>query len=1855
MAGFPVLVEGLLVDLDSVKSKLAIYFQSKRKSGGGECEIKAHQDRSKFLVYFKNEQVQKNVVKNEFHTVHLLDPKPVQLRVTLCKEDSSGESSVSPIGVTAGTNREPAIEQSQLVTSSLKQNEQEQSPAKGFQNQGSLVPVDESVLETSKRAESSSNQLLVCTDGPIDTDVVAMYFERIVPDMEISANGQDSWFVTCPSSDDLEKIISQKQHKLAGNTLKVQLYDKAKEEEKYESRKFVLRGFNGNSRLEHISLYVDSLSINTRHHIEPLQDGETVVVTFETDIDAKSFQQNCFQKPFENNVITALRLEKTDSVQIEGIDPSLTDDFLDLYFSNTKRSGGGDITEITVKRFERTAILRFQDHEVVQRVTERKHSLKDHQLTVSRYYHDLQLSLYGDNGPKIKQPEQCDICINPSLLSYIQKTRLCNQELEQIAKRVYCNIIFTDSPNSKQMILKPSFDSNILLCYKIAKDWKKHAEEAIRKFIGKFDVKDFPTDKDLWEKVKNKSRGLKAPGFDVLYCFTENKIVVVGEESKVSDTSRKLQGILEKAKKELDDERNTVEEQVPLESLEELEFLQSHIKDTVSSMVISTNIDPPVLKLKGLKEKVGQAQNVISLFQSQLERKPLNQSSHMEDFIKSLDLKKFVQSHFIQKNIKATLVCRQSVELLAVKSDVKKAEDELKHLFQEVRIDVTPQQIKVTEVDKWKRFVDDLKSDIQSSNEGCRIIEEKNPAAIIIVGYSGIVADAAKILTSYLDNKQVITQLIPATVMEVDFMECSLVLTELPEIQNKDVTITYNRMPSPDFKVFGAAEHINEAVSAIKEKISLIQSETYTYRKPGEATVLSKHKDTLQVKAKGHGCMLFIKTEEEHQGLSSLPKHIIEQHKQVLRPPLSFPQVSKLPPVPTIQIDGVTVELKKGDITQESTDAIVNSTNNTLDLTSGVSGSILTAAGSSVQDECKALGPQPDDGVAVTRGGQLRCKYIIHMVGLKTATEITASVTKVLEECETLNITTVAFPAVGTGKSGISCKNAINAVIDGLENYFSNTPTSNMKAISIVAFESNVYDCFADVFDTKKQNSGAGTLGTAQMTAYPQQSYTPPVKRRGLLPTQLKIHNVIVEVKRGDITQECVKAIVNSTNATLNLNSGVSGAIFTAAGSTVMDECKQLGSQPGDGVVVTGSGNLTCDYIIHMVGQTNPAMITASVEKVLQECEKKQITTVSFPALGTGIGGVKPQDTIDSMLTGFKNHLSLNKPSAIRLIYIVVFEPKVYDVFIDVLQQKSQQKMNSIEIKIGKIKVLTVQGDITAEQTDAIVNSTTINLDRMNGVSGAILKAAGQSLVDECKQLGTQNSGSVVTTMAGNLRVKYILHLVKWSEAKNIKASFGKILKECENLKISSVSFPAMGAGHGELKPSHIVNALLDAISDYVVDFTQPSLSVIRIILFDPLMMDQFCQSLVQRFNISQSAARPTVPVKPVCPITLKAAKCLIGIVEVYGMTKSTIAQTQKDVEDLIKENCKRKVIDDKYAACLSNDQRQQIADLCEKQQLKVEIHQKKIIIDGNTDDVLESILKLTPMLQIAKEREDRKQEEARMKTFVQWEFVNNEIFQSYDQSVNCDLEKAYQDKKKTLVCVKNGKTHTIIFEKMQEKDSQGNVVNINRRLLDGATLDLPATWTNMKKKEVVIVPLQRDTPEFNKVAKKFRLSCQNVFVDIIEVERIQNRKLWQSYSVKKETVQRKNPGLNIEQILYHGTTKEISQKVNKTGFNRNFCGRNATAYGKGTYFALNASYSCDTKYSNPDSDGCKYIYQAQVITGKKCLGTHDMLEPTAVNPQTDLADLCDCAVDNLSHPTIFVIFCDDGIYPEYLITFKTA
>lgn len=86
------------------------------------------------------------------------------------------------------------------------------------------------------------------------------------------------------------------------------------------------------------------------------------------------------------------------------------------------------------------------------------------------------------------------------------------------------------------------------------------------------------------------------------------------------------------------------------------------------------------------------------------------------------------------------------------------------------------------------------------------------------------------------------------------------------------------------------------------------------------------------------------------------------------------------------------------------------------------------------------------------------------------------------------------------------------------------------------------------------------------------------------------------------------------------------------------------------------------------------------------------------------------------------------------------------------------------EVTIGEARLAIIQGDITRQATDAIVNAANSGLMGGGGVDGAIHRAGGPSILEECKQIvarqGRLPAGKAVITGGGNLPAKYVIHTV---------------------------------------------------------------------------------------------------------------------------------------------------------------------------------------------------------------------------------------------------------------------------------------------------------------------------------------------------------------------------------------------------------------------------------------------------------------------------------------------------------------
>ena len=157
------------------------------------------------------------------------------------------------------------------------------------------------------------------------------------------------------------------------------------------------------------------------------------------------------------------------------------------------------------------------------------------------------------------------------------------------------------------------------------------------------------------------------------------------------------------------------------------------------------------------------------------------------------------------------------------------------------------------------------------------------------------------------------------------------------------------------------------------------------------------------------------------------------------------------------------IALLQGDLTEMEVDAIVNAANNDLQLGGGVAGAIRRKGGEAIQRECDAIGSIPIGGAAITTGGKLRPRFVIHAAsmqlgGATTARALRSSTAHALRIASEKGLRTIAFPAVGTGIAGFPISECarilLHEVVDHLKN-----PTS-LEKIYFVLFDTQALSEF---------------------------------------------------------------------------------------------------------------------------------------------------------------------------------------------------------------------------------------------------------------------------------------------------------------------------------------------------------------------------------------------------------------------------------------------------------------------------------------------------------------------------------------------------------------------------------------------------------------------------------------------------------------------------------------------------------------------------------------------------------------------------------------------------------------------------
>jgi O-acetyl-ADP-ribose deacetylase (regulator of RNase III) len=161
------------------------------------------------------------------------------------------------------------------------------------------------------------------------------------------------------------------------------------------------------------------------------------------------------------------------------------------------------------------------------------------------------------------------------------------------------------------------------------------------------------------------------------------------------------------------------------------------------------------------------------------------------------------------------------------------------------------------------------------------------------------------------------------------------------------------------------------------------------------------------------------------------------------------------------------IEVVQGDLVEMDTDAIVNAANNDLQLGGGVAGAIRKKGGPEIQAECDRIGSIPVGGAAITSGGKLKARHVIHAASMElggrtSALSLRSSTAHSLRIAAQQGLKTIAFPAVGTGIAGFPLRECAEIMLREAAKHFEG-PTS-LEKIYFVLFDKEALQEFQEVF-----------------------------------------------------------------------------------------------------------------------------------------------------------------------------------------------------------------------------------------------------------------------------------------------------------------------------------------------------------------------------------------------------------------------------------------------------------------------------------------------------------------------------------------------------------------------------------------------------------------------------------------------------------------------------------------------------------------------------------------------------------------------------------------------------------------------
>lgn len=160
-----------------------------------------------------------------------------------------------------------------------------------------------------------------------------------------------------------------------------------------------------------------------------------------------------------------------------------------------------------------------------------------------------------------------------------------------------------------------------------------------------------------------------------------------------------------------------------------------------------------------------------------------------------------------------------------------------------------------------------------------------------------------------------------------------------------------------------------------------------------------------------------------------------------------------------------------------------------------------------------------------------------------------------------------------------------------------------------------------------------------------------------------------------------------------------------------------------------------------------------------------------------------------------------------------------------------------MDIKAGFGTIEIVQGDITKETVDAIVNAANETLLGGGGVDGAIHRAGGPAILEECRKLGGCKTGDAKISTAGRMPAKYVIHTVgpvyrdgAHGEPEKLTSCYRRSLEVAHENGVKTISFPAISCGIYGYPIPEAATIAIETVKEFLE--THEGIEKVRFVLF---------------------------------------------------------------------------------------------------------------------------------------------------------------------------------------------------------------------------------------------------------------------------------------------------------------------------------------------------------------------------------------------------------------------------------------